>query len=111
MCPKLATGSNRILYGPQPACRASTRSGIDRTRTVRRTTHRLKLMDSTTTLPEWIARDAMVVFHNSQGAPSQGRLLHLDHHQAAFDLPATGGLVQISEVLRNFQVLVKGRPV
>ena len=68
-------------------------------------------MDSTTLARDFLMKDAAVVFKDSQGMEVQARLLHLSRHQVAFEIQSSGVLVQTSEVLSDFRVVMENRPV
>jgi len=55
--------------------------------------------------------DAMVVCDNSRGAEIQGTLLRLARHEVSFEIYSASEIVQMSEVMANFRILVRERSI
>src|SRR5436853_3240052 len=55
--------------------------------------------------------DSVVRFQTSQGMEVRGGLLRLDRHQVVFEVYSQSGVLQHSEVLSEFKILFKDRPV
>lgn len=56
-------------------------------------------------------QDSTVVFTSSDKSLVNARLLHFGHHLVAFETQSPGAIVQTSEVLLDFQILISGRPI
>src|ERR1041385_8933156 len=57
------------------------------------------------------ATDAMVICDNSRGIEIRGTLLRLARHEASFEIYSASEIVQMSEVMANFRILVRDRMV
>src|ERR1044071_2215775 len=55
--------------------------------------------------------DAMIVCENSRGVEIQGTLLRLARHEVAFELYSASEIIQMSEVMANFRILVRERTI
>jgi extracellular factor (EF) 3-hydroxypalmitic acid methyl ester biosynthesis protein len=55
--------------------------------------------------------DAMVVCENSRGAEIHGTLLRLARHEASFEIYSAADILQMSEVLTDFRIIVREQPV
>src|SRR5260221_6175832 len=55
--------------------------------------------------------DAMVVCENSRGAEVHGTLLRLARHEASFEIYSAADILQMSEVLSDFRIIVREQPV
>src|SRR6266699_2312430 len=55
--------------------------------------------------------DAMIVCDNSRGVEIQGTLLRLARHEVSFEIYSASEIVQMSEVLANFRILVRERTI
>src|SRR5437762_6310869 len=55
--------------------------------------------------------DAIVVCENSRGIEIRATLLRLSRHQVSFEIYSASDVVQMSEVMRNFSVLVREQPI
>jgi extracellular factor (EF) 3-hydroxypalmitic acid methyl ester biosynthesis protein len=55
--------------------------------------------------------DAIVICDNSRGAEVQGTLLRLARHEVSFEIYSAAEIVQVSEVLSNFRILVRERAI
>jgi extracellular factor (EF) 3-hydroxypalmitic acid methyl ester biosynthesis protein len=68
-------------------------------------------MKSKTKSRELILQDSTVVFSNSHESLIQARLLHFSHRLAIFETQSPDVIVQTSEVLLDFRILVNSRPI
>jgi extracellular factor (EF) 3-hydroxypalmitic acid methyl ester biosynthesis protein len=57
------------------------------------------------------AADARITCENSRGVEIHGALLRLARHEVAFELASASEIVQMSEVLADFKVLVRDKQV
>jgi len=57
------------------------------------------------------AMDAMVVCDNSRGVEIHGTLLRLSRHEVSFEVYSASEIVQMSEVMANFRILVRERTI
>ncbi len=55
--------------------------------------------------------ESLVLFHNSRGLDGRGTLLHVTRHSVAFEVYNPYSIVQLSEVLQDFRILLDGRSV
>lgn len=60
---------------------------------------------------EAIVADSLVTCENSQGLEVHARLIRLGRHDVVFEIHSIAALVQVSEVLGNFRVVVRDRPI
>ena len=70
------------------------------------------LMDSNSTSPsarDFLIKDSAVIFERDQAADVQARLVHLSRHQAAFEIQTNDLVVQASEALAHFRILINNR--
>src|SRR5690242_16357184 len=51
--------------------------------------------------------DTMVVCENSRGVEIRGTVLRMTRHEVSFEIYAAADLVQMSEVLGNFKIMVR----
>lgn len=68
-------------------------------------------MDNQTQIVSAKALDAMVVCENSRGAEIHGTLLRLARHEVSFEIYSASDIVQMSEVLSDFRILVREQPI
>ncbi len=68
-------------------------------------------MSKNTSIPDANATDARITCQDSRGVEIQGTLLRLTRHEAAFEFFSASEIVQMSEVLANFNVLVRDKRV
>lgn len=64
-------------------------------------------MDNNTLSPEMKAMDATVICENSRGDEIQASLLRLSRHEVSFQIYGASDVIQMSEVLTNFRILVR----
>ena len=55
--------------------------------------------------------DGMVICENSRGAEVHGTLLRLARHEASFEIYSAADILQLSEVLSDFRIIVREQPV
>jgi len=65
-------------------------------------------MDTTAIAAE---KDCLVICHNSQGLEVVATLLRVSRHQVAFEVYSPSVVLQVSEVLGDFTLLIQNRPV
>jgi extracellular factor (EF) 3-hydroxypalmitic acid methyl ester biosynthesis protein len=68
-------------------------------------------MQNGTPLKQATALEAVISCENSHGARIQGTLLRLSRHEASFEIYSAAEIVQMSEVLSNFKVVVRDQPI
>src|SRR5262249_46812210 len=68
-------------------------------------------MENATQNPNTELADAIVVCENSRGVGIRDKLLRLSRQQVSFEIYSASDIVQMSEVLRNFSVLVREQPI
>ena len=68
-------------------------------------------MQDTTPTESTDKSDALVVCENSRGIEIRATLLRLSRHQVSFEIYSASDVVQMSEVMRNFSVLVREQPI
>jgi extracellular factor (EF) 3-hydroxypalmitic acid methyl ester biosynthesis protein len=68
-------------------------------------------MDNQTQIVSAKTVDAMVVCENSRGAEIHGTLLRLARHEVSFEIYSASDIVQMSEVLSDFRILVREQPI
>src|SRR5438046_2694341 len=68
-------------------------------------------MQNETPIVNATVADAMIVCDNSRGVEIQGTLLRLARHEVSFELYSASEIVQMSEVMANFRILVRERTI
>lgn len=68
-------------------------------------------MNDQTNLPDATLADSTVSCETSQHAELHGRVMRLGRHELAFELLDPTAVLQTSEVLRDFRVIVHDRPI
>src|SRR5436190_23759438 len=57
------------------------------------------------------ATESWVVFENSQGLEIRGTILRFTRHSIFFEIYSPSVVLQSSEILHNFQIICKSRPI
>ena len=68
-------------------------------------------MDNKITTPDSGVKDSFILFRNSQGAEVRATLLRLTRYLAIFEVYNPYSILQMSEVLSEFKIIISDRMV
>jgi extracellular factor (EF) 3-hydroxypalmitic acid methyl ester biosynthesis protein len=68
-------------------------------------------MEANMTSRDSLMKDSAVTFRTSQGTTIPAVLLHLGRHRVVMEIQSAGVILQMSEMLQEFNILIEDRPI